>query len=189
MKQYLNLLEDVLDNGEHRPDRTGTGTISVFDRHMSFDLEDGFPAVTTKKLAFKTMVGELLWFINGETTISELKARTFGDSNADKWTIWTDNQADYLDRLGVYGTSDDKDDCGHIYGKLWHNEDQFWSVVERIITNPSDRRLIVNAWLPEIVNDNLKLALPPCHYGFQFYVRGLDKDPRGTHLDLKWNQR
>lgn len=192
MKQYLNLLQDILDNGEHRPDRTGVGTISVFDRHLTFDMEDGtFPAVTTKKLAFKSMIGELLWFLNGETSLNDLRHRTFNDHGKDpsKRTIWDANQKAFRDRLFCDGTFDSFDDCGYIYGNLWHHRNQFWEVVKRIITNPSDRRLMVNCWIPEIVNNDLALALPPCHYGFQFYVRGLDKNPRGTHLDIKWNQR
>lgn len=182
MKQYLDLLEDVLTNGEERNDRTGVGTISVFDRQIKFDMADGFPAVTTKKLAFKAMMGELLWFMNGETELQRLRYRTFGDAWCDKTTIWDANQKDYVKKqFGLDSTT--TDDCGLIYGHLWHLDNQFWSVVDRISKNPTDRRLIVNSWNPEIVNHPHKLALPPCHYAFQFYVR------EGKYLDLKWHQR
>lgn len=181
MQNYLDLLKHTLENGTVREDRTGTGTISTFANTLTFDLQDGFPAVTTKKLAFKTMMGELLWFLNGETRLSQLRFRTFGDANALKRTIWDANQKDYAERLSdeVYVG----DDCGDIYGSLWHHEDQLREVVERLVTNPTDRRLLVSSWIPETVSDAYALALPPCHYAFQFYVRD------GEFLDLMWHQR
>lgn len=183
MKQYLDLLKDVLDNGTLRNDRTGTGTISVFDRQIRFDLQDGFPAVTTKKLAFRSMIGELLWFINGETHLSELRYRTFGDYESNKKTIWDANQADFRKRCLEFLEDDIEDWCGKIYGSQWNHDNQLIEVVERIKTNPTDRRLLVSAWNVDQVNNPFVVSLPPCHYAFQFYVRD------GKYLDLKWHQR
>lgn len=183
MYNYQHLLKDIMIDGEDRDDRTGVGTRSIFDTRLVFDMKDGFPAVTTKKLAFKSVIGELLWFINGETTLSDLRRRTFGSETVDKKTIWDANQADYVKRRNDALEVGIGDDCGHIYGRLWHRGNQFWKAIETIIDNPTSRRIMVNAWIPEIVNDNLKVALPPCHYGFQFYVH---TDGR---LDLKWTQR
>lgn len=177
MKQYLNLVRDVLENGSARSDRTGTGTLSLFGKRLEFDLQEGFPAVTTKKLAFKSMIGELLWFMSGETTISDLKKRTFGSPDSDKSTIWDANQKDFASRISATD-----DDCGKIYGYQWHKSNQLRQVVNRLIDNPTDRRLLVSAWDVDIVDDPCAMALPPCHYAFQFYVRG-------PFLDLMWSQR
>lgn len=190
MQAYLDLLQDVLDNGETRSDRTGVGTISVFDRQLKFDLQKGFPAVTTKKLAFQAMMGELLWFMNGETSISDLKFRTFNDSHSEKPTIWDANQKAYFDKF--HDTSDwsihnyDDDDNGAIYGYQWrkrHGVDQLEMVINRIKKDPTSRRLLVSAWDIEYANNPGAGSLPPCHYAFQFYVR------EGMYLDLKFHMR
>lgn len=190
MQAYLDLLQDVLDNGETRTDRTGVGTLSVFDRQLKFDLQKGFPAVTTKKLAFRAMMGELLWFMNGETGIASLKARTFGDCHSPKTTIWDANQKAYFDKFrntadwDSYNFSDD--DNGAIYGYQWRNGgqvDQLRTVIERIRKDPTSRRLLVSAWSNDDANTPAAGSLPPCHYAFQFYVR------EGKYLDLKWHQR
>lgn len=170
MQHYLDLLQDVLDNGEHRPDRTGTGTLSIFGRQVRYDLSDGFPAVTTKKLFFKGVVEELLWFLRGETNV-----KTLQDKNVKIWDAWADAQGN----------------LGPIYGAQWrswehskllkvHNDDgttsriidrrqvdQIADVIKRIKKDPNSRRLIVNAWNTGELTD---MALPPCHLMFQFYV-------------------
>lgn len=184
MKQYLNVLADVLANGEARGDRTGVGTFSKFGVSMTFDLTEGFPAVTTKKLAFKSMTGELLWFLNGETDLDSLRYRTHGDADSTKRTIWDANQQDYVNRhIDMFGRDIVGDDCGKIYGYQWNREDQLYNVISNIITNPESRRHIVSAWNYPEVDNNMVVALPPCHYGFQFYVR------EGKYLDLIWLQR
>ncbi len=149
MKSYLDLLENILNNGKRRGDRTGTGTISLFGTHLRFDLSKGFPAPTTKRLAFRTMAAELLWFLRGDTNIESLKA-----DGCNIWDEW----------------SDDDGNLGPVYGKQWRNwngTDQIATAVRQIKENPDSRRIIVNAWnvaqLPE-------MRLPPCHLLFQFYV-------------------
>lgn len=183
MYQYQSLLEKIMIEGEDRDDRTGVGTRSIFGTRMEFDLSQGFPAVTTKKLAFKSVMGELLWFLNGKTDLHSLRFYTFGDGMSDKKTIWDANQESYVHRRNKYLLKGVGDDCGNIYGELWHYNNQFWNAVKSIERSPTSRRIMVNAWIPRIVNDDLKVALPPCHYGFQLYVHN---DGR---LDLMWNQR
>lgn len=154
MKQYHDLLRHVLENGTKKSDRTGTGTISVFGYQMRFNLSEGFPALTTKKLHLRSIIHELLWFLQGDTNIKYL--------HDNKVTIW-DEWADASGNLGpVYG---------HQWRK-WQSDngevtDQISQVVEMIKTNPDSRRLIVSAWN---VGDLPKMALPPCHLLFQFYV-------------------
>jgi len=154
MKQYLDLLDFVLKNGVHKKDRTGTGTISVFGYQMRFNLEDGFPALTTKKLHLRSIIHELLWFLKGETNIRYLREN--------KVTIW-DEWADPSGELGpVYGyqwRSWPKSDGTHI--------DQIARVTETIRSNPDSRRHIVSAWNVGALDE---MALPPCHLLFQFYV-------------------
>jgi thymidylate synthase len=154
MKQYLDLMQHVLDNGVKKEDRTGTGTISVFGYQMRFDLEEGFPVVTTKKLHLRSIIHELLWFLNGDTNIKYLK-----ENKVSIWNEW----------------ADDKGELGPVYGHQWRSwptadgstVDQITDVVNQIKTNPDSRRLIVSAWnVGEIKN----MALPPCHTFFQFYV-------------------
>jgi thymidylate synthase len=166
VKQYQDLVRDVLENGTPSGDRTGTGTLSVFGRQVRFDLSKGFPLVTTKKTYWKGVLVELLWLMRGETNIKMLK-----DHNVKIWDEWADENGN----LGpVYGqqwrnwrTSEDMIDDD---GELWTGDyvDQLNNVIERIKVNPNCRRLIVSAWnVAEVPN----MALPPCHTFFQFYVR------------------
>ena len=205
MKQYLDLLEDILENGEERDDRTGVGTVSVFGRSLRFNLKDGFPAVTTKKLAWRSVVSELLWFLEGSTNehrLAEIKNdnKPYDQlTETEKKTIWTLNYENQGKQLG-YGNSE----LGPIYGYNWrhwkalagngHSKfgktityaiqefDQLTNVINEIKNNPHSRRLLVSAWnVPELEN----MALPPCHYSFQFYVSG----PENQYLSLMFNMR
>ena len=164
MKQYLDLVKHVLKNGDYKGDRTGTGTKSVFGYQMRFDLNDGFPLVTTKKLHLKSIIHELLWFINGETNIKYLR-----DNGVKIWDAWADESGN----LGpVYGSQ----------WRNWNNEkiDQISQLIDLIKNNPDSRRMLVSAWNPSVLPDtkksfsenvmNGKAALPPCHAFFQFYV-------------------
>jgi thymidylate synthase len=154
MKQYLSLLERILDEGKKREDRTGTGTISVFGHQMRFNLEEGFPLITTKKVHLRSIIYELLWFLRGDTNIQYLQ-----ENGVTIWDEWAD----------VSG------DLGPVYGKQWRSFpgkdgkaiDQISWVIEEIKRNPNSRRLIVSAWNPADIED---MALPPCHLLFQFYV-------------------
>ena len=154
MRQYLELLQTVLENGCDRGDRTGTGTRSVFGYQMRFDLSNGFPMLTTKKLHLKSIIHELLWFLNGDSNIAYLKAN--GVSIWDEW-------------------ADENGELGPVYGVQWRSWpagngetiDQIANLIEQIKTNPNSRRLIVSAWNPALIED---MALPPCHCLFQFYV-------------------
>ena len=154
MKQYLDLLQHVLDHGRPREDRTGTGTKSVFGYQMRFNLEDGFPVVTTKKLHLKSIIHELLWFLAGDTNVKYLQ-----DNGVRIWNEWADENGN----------------LGHIYGYQWRSWptsegksiDQISQLIHDIKTNPLSRRLIVSAWN---VGDLDKMNLPPCHLLFQFYV-------------------
>jgi len=164
MKQYLDLVKHVLENGNEKSDRTGTGTKSVFGYQMRFDLSEGFPMVTTKKLHLKSIIHELLWFIKGETNIKYLK--TNGVKIWDEW-------------------ADENGDLGPVYGHQWRNWnsdgiDQIKEVINSLKNNPDSRRMIVSAWNPGVLPDNSigfsenvkngKASLPPCHAFFQFYV-------------------
>jgi thymidylate synthase len=154
MKQYLNLMQDILDSGVQKGDRTGTGTISVFGRQLRFDLSEGFPLVTTKKLHIRSIVYELLWFLNGDTNVKYLQ-----DNGVSIWNEWADENGD----------------LGPVYGHQWRSwptpgngtVDQITQVINQIKNNPNSRRHIVSAWNPSEVD---KMALPPCHALFQFYV-------------------
>ena len=154
MQQYLDLMARVRRDGVTRGDRTGTGTMSVFGHQMRFDLADGFPVVTTKKLHLKSIIHELLWYLKGETNIAYLKA-----NNVSIWDDWADEGGE----------------LGPVYGKQWRRWetadgrviDQLADLVDAIRTNPNSRRLIVSAWN---VGDVEAMALPPCHCLFQFYV-------------------
>lgn len=156
MKQYLDLLTHVLDNGTRKNDRTGTGTISVFGYQMRFDLNRGFPLLTTKKLHLRSIIHELLWFISGDTNIKYLK-----DNGVKIWDEWADENGN----------------LGPVYGHQWRSwtgpggkkTDQLMEVIEGIRKNPDSRRHIVSAWN---VGDLDRMALPPCHLLFQFYVAG-----------------
>lgn len=154
MRQYLDLLRHVLVHGQKRGDRTGTGTLSVFGTQMRFDLSEGFPLLTTKKLHWKSIVHELLWFLKGDTNIKYLN-----DNGVRIWNEWADENGD----------------LGPIYGKQWRSwaapdgtsVDQLKDIIDRIKSNPECRRLLVSAWNPP---DIPHMKLPPCHVLFQFYV-------------------
>ena len=164
MRQYLDLVKHVLENGELKEDRTGTGTKSVFGYQMRFNLSDGFPMVTTKKLHLKSIIYELLWFLNGDTNIKYLK-----DNGVNIWNAWADSNGD----------------LGPVYGFQWRNWnndgiDQISNLINDLKNNPSSRRHLISAWNPSVLPDtsksfetnvaNGKAALPPCHAFFQFHV-------------------
>src|SRR5688572_1422791 len=154
MKQYLDLMKDILDNGSQKTDRTGTGTLSVFGRQLRFDLSEGFPLITTKKLHLRSIIYELLWFLKGDTNIKYLK-----DHGVSIWDEWADENGE----------------LGPVYGHQWRSWpapvgrsiDQITQVISQIKLKPDSRRHIVTAWNPAEVD---KMALPPCHALFQFYV-------------------
>jgi thymidylate synthase len=156
MRQYLDLMEHVLTRGAEKRDRTGTGTLSIFGHQMRFDLAEGFPLVTTKKLHVKSIIYELLWFLRGDTNVKYLN-----DHGVSIWDDW----------------ADERGDLGPVYGQQWRSWpapdgstiDQMANVVAAIRRNPDSRRLIVSAWNPAEVD---RMALPPCHCLFQFYVAG-----------------
>ncbi len=169
MKQYHDLIKHVLENGNHKEDRTGTGTKSVFGYQMRFDLSEGFPMVTTKKLHLKSIVHELLWFLKGDTNIGYLK-----ENGVNIWNDWADEDGN----------------LGPVYGHQWRNWnseeiDQIQEIIETLKKNPDSRRMLVSAWNPSVLPDtsksfddnvaNGKAALPPCHAFFQFYVSPPDK--------------
>lgn len=208
MKQYLDLLKDILENGNERDDRTGVGTISVFGRQLRFKMSDGFPAVTTKSLAWRAVVSELLWFLEGSTNehrLAEIKNdnKSYSElTEKERNTIWTLNAENQGKALGYKNG-----ELGPVYGKQWRKWlapfftqidnayctcetfleafygvtciDQITKAINEIKNNPTSRRIMVSAWNPGELN---KMSLPPCHYGFQFYVDG-DK------LSLMWSQR
>ena len=164
MRQYLDLVKHVLDNGELKEDRTGTGTKSVFGYQMRFNLDDGFPMVTTKKLHLKSIIYELLWFLNGDTNIKYLQ-----ENGVKIWDAWADSNGD----------------LGPVYGFQWRNWnndglDQISNLINDLKNNPSSRRHLISAWNPSVLPDtsksfetnvaNGKAALPPCHAFFQFHV-------------------
>lgn len=154
MQQYLDLLRDILDNGTLKEDRTGTGTLSVFGRQMRFDLTDGLPLVTTKKLHLPSIIHELLWFVSGETNIGYLR-----ENGVSIWDEWADDQGE----------------LGDVYGRQWrswptpdgNSINQLHNLVQQLRSNPNSRRHIVSAWNVAAIDD---MALPPCHYVYQFYV-------------------
>lgn len=209
MKNYLELLNDIILHGEERDDRTGVGTISVFGRQLHFYMDDGFPAVTTKALMWESVVSELLWFLEGSTNehrLAEIKNdnKPYSElTENERKTIWTLN---YENRGRDLGYTDGE--LGPIYGHQWRHWDytyrtaardldddgnpsmyieddyidQINECIDKIKNNPTDRRIIVSAWnVPEIEN----MSAPPCHYSFQFYVSGKNKE----YLSLMWNQR
>lgn len=164
MKQYHELLQHILDNGTDKGDRTGTGTRSIFGHQLRFDLSEGFPMVTTKKLHLKSIIYELLWFLKGDTNVQYLQ-----ENGVRIWNEWADENGD----------------LGPVYGKQWRNWnnediDQIKEIIETLKKNPNSRRMLVSAWNPSVLPDssksfsenvaNGKAALPPCHAFFQFYV-------------------
>ena len=154
MKQYLDLLQRILDEGTDKDDRTGTGTRSVFGHQMRFNLEEGFPLLTTKKLHLKSIIYELLWFLKGDTNVRYLQ-----EHGVRIWNEWADEQGELGPVYGYQWRSWPDYNGGHI--------DQISQVVDQIKNNPNSRRMIVNAWNVACVND---MKLPPCHLLFQFYV-------------------
>jgi thymidylate synthase len=178
LKQYHDLLEYILKNGQEVKDRTGVGTISVFGYQMRFNLQEGFPAITTKKLAWKSVVSELLWFLEGSTDERRLAELTYGKSRDDligKRTIWTDN-ADVQGKSLGHTNNDYCKELGHVYGYQWRNfdghdtnvgTDQIKYLIKEMKENPDSRRLILSAWNP---NQSASMALPPCHTLTQFRV-------------------
>jgi len=214
-KQYQSLLQDIIDNGVEKKDRTGTGTISVFSRQIRHKMNDGFPLLTTKKMAFKTMVTELLWFLRGDTNIKYLVDNDCHIWDGDAYKNYTKSFLGYEDMpsqewfINEIKTNPDFanrfGDLGPIYGKQWRKwtkkkmylstdgsyeniygetdqtvVDQIVNLTNDLKTNPDSRRLMVNAWN---VGELDQMVLPPCHYGFQCYVR------EGKYLSLMWNQR
>jgi len=177
---YLNALKDILESGERRPDRTGVGTISKFGVQMRFDLQQGFPAITTKKLAWKAVVSELLWFIEGSGDENRLREILHGERYTDKKTIWSDNAtAPYWVEKRLQRHAGD---LGRIYGVQWRkwrkplvrinkvilqNHDQLIELINGIKDDPYSRRHIISAWNPGELD---MMALPPCHMMAQFYV-------------------
>ena len=175
MQQYHDALRHILDHGEDRNDRTGVGTRSVFGYQMRFNLSEGFPAVTTKKLAWKSVVSELLWFLEGSTDerrLAEIHYRKPREELVDKTTIWTANADNQGKALGNVNNATFKG-LGPVYGKQWRNAghyggwDQIARVVKSIKEDPDSRRHIVSSWDAANVD---RMALPPCHTMFQFYV-------------------
>lgn len=184
MKQYLGLLKKVMDEGADRDTRNGK-TRAMFGLQMRFNMADGFPAMTTKKLAFKAVKSELLWFIEGSGDDNRLK-----ELNGSERTIWTDNsEAPYWAPKAKF-----PGDLGRVYGVQWRawrkpdgtTVDQLAEVIEKIKKDPSDRRLIVSAWNPGEISE---MALPPCHMFFQFFVDPSDKEGEPGKLSLFMHQR
>jgi thymidylate synthase len=173
MQQYHTLLQKILDRGVDSPDRTGTGTRSLFGEQLRFDLKQGFPAITTKKLAWKSMVAELLWFIEGSSDERRLAEIQYGTRDVDKKTIWTANaNADYWKPNARY-----ESDLGRVYGVQWRTwrkvdgwktVDQLKNLVDGLKNDPNGRRHIISAWNPGELSE---MALPPCHMMAQFYIR------------------
>lgn len=205
-KQYLELLDDILVNGTSKEDRTGTGTWSVFGRQIRHNMKDGFPLLTTKKMAWKTMTKELLWFLSGDTNIKWLVENKCNIWNGDAYKAYLNKEsvkhqwerggdvADMETFLDVVKNETESDfgELGPVYGKQWRAwfnydrnvepvyVDQIKNLINSIKENPDSRRHMVSAWN---VGELDQMVLPPCHYGFQCYVRD------GKYLSLMWNQR
>jgi len=193
--QYKSLLQDILNNGVEKQDRTGTGTLSVFSRQIRHNMSDGFPALTTKKLAFKTMVTELLWFLKGDTNIKYLVDNGCNIWNGDAYKKYVTkvnmqpgipmgdilSQNEFINKIKTDNEFAEKwGELGPIYGAQWRkwnytDIDQIANLINELKTNPDSRRLMVNAWN---VGELDQMTLPPCHYGFQVYTRELNLDER-----------
>jgi len=176
---YRDLLLDIIENGNKKSDRTGTGTTSVFGRQIRHSMKDGFPILTTKKIHFKSVLGELLWFLDGSTSAKVLREK-YGV------TIWDEWEREDGDLGPVYGKQwtswrSYNDSSGHPY---FYNINQIKEVVETLKATPDSRRMLVSAWN---VGELKKMALPPCHYGFQLYTH--EDDDGDRVLSLMWNQR
>jgi len=214
-KTYQALLQDILDNGVKKEDRTGTGTISVFGRQIRHKMSDGYPLLTTKKMAFKTMVTELLWFLKGDTNIKYLVDNGCKIWNGDAYKNYFKNLPKDIDVFEIL--TEDKfvekiktdeefahvwGELGPIYGAQWRKWpssdltgdyiDQIENLIHQLKTNPDSRRLMVSAWN---VDDLEQMALPPCHYGFQVYTRPTTREEKIVNpgkyraISLMWNQR
>ena len=203
-KRYKDLLQDILDNGVVKKDRTGTGTISVFGRQIKHRMSQGFPLLTTKKMAFKTMVTELLWFLKGDTNIKYLVDNDchIWDGDAykrykDTWEMDTYgvlealSKEEFIEKIKTNDEFSNKwGDLGPIYGRMWRffdedsygGIDQIQTLIDDLKTNPDSRRLMVTAWHPGY---NEHSVLPPCHYGFQVYTRELTGEERWDLLEKK----
>jgi thymidylate synthase len=202
-RQYQQLLGDILENGVDKKDRTGTGTLSVFGRQIRHDMRDGFPLLTTKKMAWKTMVTELLWFLRGDTNIKYLvdNACHIWDGDAYKNYCnqipkyskqFTMSKEEYIEKIKTDDEFAKKwGELGPIYGKQWrkwsadkiHKNDQITNLINELKSNPDSRRLMVSAWN---VGELDQMVLPPCHYGFQVYTR---EENGQRYISLMWNQR
>ena len=191
MKQYLDLVRHIRDHGVKKEDRTGTGTTSIFGHQMRFDLSEGFPLVTSKKVHLKSILHELLWFIRGDTNIRYLVENGVGiwnDWPYQSWLRktdqedlypmyspeWKDKKKEFIQRIKDDAAfAEEHGDLGPVYGRQWRNfegVDQLAQLVEDIKSNPDSRRLIVSAWNPKDIPVRVKSGLPPCHSLFQFYV-------------------
>ena len=194
-KQYQELLEDILHNGVQKEDRTGTGTYSVFGRQIRHNMKEGFPLLTTKKMAWKTMITELLWFLKGDTHIKFLLDHNCNIWNGDAYKAYRKSVEEHYENGGDVAemkqfieeikSGNDKEwgDLGPVYGeqwRSWNGIDQIEELIYNLKNNPDSRRHMVNAWNVEDLDE---MVLPPCHYGFQCYVR------EGKYLSLMWNQR
>ena len=203
-KQYQDLLDDILHKGVLKDDRTGTGTYSVFGRQIRHNMKDGFPLLTTKKMAWKTLITELLWFLKGDTHIKFLLDHNCHIWDGDAYKAYRNSVQEHYDNGGDVADKkqfieevkrgEDKvwGELGPVYGKQWRGwfnydsnvdpiyVDQIQNLIDGIKENPDSRRHMVNAWN---VGELDKMVLPPCHYGFQCYVR------EGKYLSLMWNQR
>lgn len=176
MKNYQDLIQTVFDIGYQTDDRTGTGTIATFGTKVEWDMSEGFPATTVKRLAYKSVVGELLWFLEGSTNVERLREITHG-AGSDKKTIWDQNFEAQGRALGYVDG-----ELGPVYGKQWRDfggVDQLVETIEKVKKVPTDRRQIVSAWNPTELK---QMALPPCHLLYQFNVHD-------GELDLLWYQR
>ena len=195
-KQYQDLLVDIITNGKEKGDRTGTGTISVFGKQIRHNMSDGFPLLTTKKMAIKTMMTELKWFLKGDTNIKYLVENNCKIWNGDALKKFKENfngpaaakayifqEENFIEKIRTNDEfAEEYGDLGPIYGKQWrnwtkgiHEYDQISLLIEELKTNPDSRRLMVNAWN---VGELYLMTLPPCHYGFQVYTRELNLDER-----------
>jgi thymidylate synthase len=207
-KEYQNLLGLILGTGVEKKDRTGTGTLSIFGEQIRHNMADGFPLLTTKKMAIKTMMTELKWFLKGETNIKYLVDNGCNIWNGDAYkaycTFWKNNsdgngiitQKEFIDKIkesDVYAM--EWGELGPIYGKQWtdwNGKDQIQTLINDIKTNPDSRRLMVSAWN---VGELGQMTLPPCHYGFQVYTRDSTREEKIVNpgkykvVSLMWNQR
>ena len=201
-RQYQQLLGDILENGVDKKDRTGTGTLSVFGRQIRHKMSEGFPLLTTKKMAWNVMVAELLWFLRGDTNIKFLLdydchiwdgdafKNFMNTSEGDPDLIW--NQEQFIKKIKIDEEFAKKwGELGPIYGKQWrkwssdkiHKNDQIQNLINELKTNPDSRRLMVSAWN---VGELDQMVLPPCHYGFQVYTRELSEDERNEIRDMQY---